>query len=240
MTLPWARRSTRCEGKIRPTVFLLFLLFGANRATSQQLDQSNLISVAGGFASETVSANNQLAQTFTVGKSGLLTQVNLQLYKLLDPSQVTHNVTVQLYLPSSSSTPLGTLLASRVLQPSDVPAFDPSAVQILSFQVATPPVVSVGEVLSFVLTSDQPDGAGGIYDWVISQSVGIDVYHAGTAWQSPNLAGFSTEPLLDFGFQTYVSPLPEPPAIALLGMGGIVIALGRAAFYRKEASKSSR
>jgi hypothetical protein len=237
MTFPWDRWF---RAKTNPTLLLFPLVLATNRAASQQLDQSNLISVAGGFASETVCSINQLAQTFKVGKSGTLSQINLQLYKLGDVSQLTHNVTFQLCLPPNPFTPLGSTLATLVLHPSDIPGFDPSAVQTLSLQVPTPPVVSAGQVLSLLLTSDQPFGTAGIYDWVISQSVGIDVYPPGTAWHNPNLAGFTSESPLDYGFQTYVSPVPEPSATALVGIGGLFIALWNPAFGYKISPKFRR
>src|SRR5262249_17932947 len=55
--------------------------FALTGSSAQVLDQSNIFGVAGGYAGWAVDADRTVAQTFTVGTSGFLTEVDLQVVR---------------------------------------------------------------------------------------------------------------------------------------------------------------
>jgi hypothetical protein len=156
-----------------------------------------------------------LAQTFTVGASGNLTRIDLQIN---GRSGVTQPILVDIRatvggLPSDgNSIVLATATVPANLVPTTVGA---SATVDFS---ATPIAVQAGEVLAIVLRTSETVG---IYSWngaSASDGSGAQLYAAGaglfrntsnTTWRSvvgPTASG-------DFGFRTFVETQNVPPAV---------------------------
>jgi PEP-CTERM motif len=209
-------------------VLLAFVPHYGSKGMGLEVDQSNLISTSGGFGSESVNSWNQLSQTFTVGRNGLLNEVDLQLVALGDTTQITTDLMFTLSRVSSLSTPVGVPLASASFSCADVPQLDQAGASsgyLLSIHLNAPPVVSQGDFLSVTLTSAQPWSSSGQYDWISTPSDNIDRYPSGAAWHNLNNTGWVKESyMVDFGFQTYVMPIPEPSILTLLagGLSGLV------------------
>jgi hypothetical protein len=202
---------------IRVSAIILFAL-SLTRA-AQVVDQTTLLTLTGGFTSQSLSVTQDLAQTFTVGRDGFLTQIDLQLARTAQFSLISHDLTIDLIAPTNSNSPLGTVLASATLHPSDIPTAQQAAFgQITSINITSAIPVTVGEQLSLVLTSDElryPNSTS--YVWIILPPVfpQFDKYPYGGAWRNVNHTGFvpfdpeHTGPR-DFTFQTWVTPIPEP------------------------------
>jgi hypothetical protein len=217
-------------------LLVAFALAPTTDGLAQQLDQSNFIITGGGFVSDTISSVNQLSQTFTAGKSGLLTEVDLQLLVVGDPSQFTSDMTLTLSRLPSLSFPVGVTLATTTLHLANIPRPDNAGI-ISSFRMpiyfAAPPVVGQGQFFSLTLTSAQPYSTSNFYTWVMEQALSIDHYAPGDAWRNANLAGWNKDGYLqDFGFETFVTPVPEPSALSIL-----VVAAGIFAFRRRRKTE---
>lgn len=187
------------------------------------LDQANSINTSGGAGLTPVSDLSMRAQTFTVGMSGLLTRVDLQIARLqLGPSNLTTNdLTFQVTRPLSSTVPVGAPLFTRTLHPAEVPStMDPLG--WVTFDLSASPIpVASGEVFSLLLSSQQSYFSLAYYEWVVTQAIGVDYYTRGAGWQRNNVTDpwFNSPPTEDYGFRTYVTPVPEPAAIGVVGLG---------------------
>jgi hypothetical protein len=194
------------------------------------LDQSNLINVSGGFGSYSINELNSMAQTFTVGKAGFLTQIDLQILRF--GTNVTHDLIFSVTAPTNSNFPVAApALVSVTLHAADVPNVDGfnSTQAVTSIHLGLGALaVTPGQVLSLVLSSTEPFVLGNAYDWVVSSSTGADVYTRGEAWAKFNNTSFShpaSQPL-DFGFRTFVM-VPEPGAGAMMVLGGTAVLVRR-------------
>jgi hypothetical protein len=79
-----------------------------------------------------------MAQTFTVGKDGFLTQIDLQILRYDTPT-ITHDLLFSLTAPTNSNFPIAApALFSASLHPADVPNLDgffrPQAVTSIDFR----------------------------------------------------------------------------------------------------------
>ena len=205
------------------------LAFARNsHGQTQQIDQANVVDISGGFASASVNSWNQLAQTFTAGRSGRLTEVDLQLVAFGDLSQATNDLTFTLSRVASLNTPVGVMLAAVTLPSAALPRLDQAGYAsryLLPVYFNAPPVISQGDFCSLTLTSAQPWNSDCYYDWIVTQSVNIDRYPAGDAWENNNSTGWYKESYqVDYGFQTYVTPVPEPSAITLSVLAASLLA----------------
>jgi hypothetical protein len=190
------------------------------------LDQANMINTEGGSVFSAVSDLSDRAQTITVGRSGLLTRVELQLCRWQTGPAVngtTEDLSFQVSRPVSSTVPVGTPLATVVLHPSQIGSvYDP--IQWVTFDFSDSPVpVTSGQVISLLLTSRQSYLSEAFYAWVITQAIPVDYYTRGAAWERNNNepTWAKTDVTQDFSFRTYISPVPEPSALAVVVLGAM-------------------
>ena len=203
-------------------------------ASGQVLDQSVLNQSTSGFSGTVLTSSNQLAQTFTVGITGQLSRIDLQVVQAGNTNPITQDLVLVVYLPLSSTNLLGTTLATVNIHPNDVPNGSQSlagalvSVDLDPFSI----LVNAGDVLSLVLMSDQfvPNPAFKHYTWVTPGGT-TNPYPGGQAWSNRFPAGFAPLTNRDFGFQTYVSnpviitPVPEPSGkiFVVAGLAGLLL-----------------
>jgi hypothetical protein len=210
------------------SVLLFVALAFAPRSNGQgpQIDQANVVDTSGGFAGQSVNSWNQLSQTFTAGKSGRLTEVDLQLVAFGDLSQATNDLTFTVSQVASLNTPVGVTLATVTLHSAELPRLDQAGYDsryLMPIYFSAPPVINQGDFFSLTLTSAQPWNSGCYYDWILTQSVGIDRYPPGDAWENNNFTGWYEQSYqVDYGFRTYVAPVPEPSTLAVMVLGGVL------------------
>jgi hypothetical protein len=156
---------------VSASLLLLGLLPGT-AAAAATVDQSNEV--------KTFAGSGALGQTFTVGRAGLLTAVDLRL------GGVPANVEVYLETQvRATGMPSDVKLAT-------VAGSIPSTEQWVNFQFATPVAVLVGSRLAIVVNIDYPGTAVYSDD---TYAGGTGVVHYATGWAS--------QPL-DLDFRTYV------------------------------------
>jgi hypothetical protein len=167
-------------------------------ASAQVLDQSYDPGNVGGYS---FNSTNPQAQSFTVGITGLLTQVDIRAYNFFGGATAPLTVGVYQFNPGSPPT-LGALLATASLPQSSVP----STSGFLSFDLsASSPMVTIGQQLvirastasstSYLWEGRTPGGYSSGQGYVSSGN-NLFTTLSGTGW--------------DFGFRTYVIPVPEP------------------------------
>jgi hypothetical protein len=135
------------------TVAMIWLAGASEVRAGGTLDQSNVVST---FTFDAAPASSvSRAQTFTVGLSGLLSQVNLEIYK---STGTLVNPTVEILGTTNSTPDDAKLLFSTVVPLSIVPTFDsprPGAFAMTSVDVSSAGImVTPGEVLAIGLVSD--------------------------------------------------------------------------------------
>ena len=94
----------------------------------------------------------------------------------------------------------------------------------VTFDLSAAPVpVTSGQVFSLLLSSQQSYFSQAYYEWVVTPATGVDFYTRGAGWQRNNATDpwFNSPPSEDYGFRTYVSPVPEPTTLALLGLSSL-------------------
>jgi len=209
----------------------LFVAYGA--AAQGSLDQSVLNTSGSSGVGQVLSSSNQLAQTFTVGIAGQLTGVDLQVFQAGTTNQLTENLVLVVYVPATSTNPIGTILATANVYPADVPNLPQMLAGALVFVDLSAFSISVnqGDVLSLALTTAQPVPTPAYvhYTWVTPGGLN-GPYSAGQAWRALLPNGFDALGNRDFGFQTYVdagaiitvTPVPEPSVAAFAAMGFFV------------------
>ena len=195
------------------------------------LDQTNLILPTMGSAA--VVTSQSLAQSFTVGIDGRLSQIDVQLWKTEGATGDDVLFRLLQTLPDGSPDTVSAPLYETVIPLDDI-AEDvtlPPTPPIQSIDVATAGVfVSPGDVLAFSLSRDDV----GAPPWVVWAVAGVDVYHDGRAFDSATgpdgpWEPFPGNPLRDLGFQTYVT-IPEPASLLTMLSGAMVVAGGRRRF----------
>jgi hypothetical protein len=198
------------------------------------LDQSNAPGTI------TISTNSEVAQTFTAGKSGLLTRVALW----MDQADSSAHTLIRI-LTTSGGTPTNQQIGSSGT------SYPAGAADWVYFDLETPAPVSAGTQYAIMFSTN----FGG---WTTRAYGSGDTYAAGRAFELDYSTGWgnpSTPGLLDFAFQTYVDPATTPaptvpptapPTVTAAptdgaGSGSIVwpgalflgIVLGSAAYFRR-------
>jgi PEP-CTERM motif len=167
-----------------------------------------------------------LAQTFTVGITGTLSEVDVSVERF------------------AFNPPTGTLYLQIRTTTGGVPAADPSFVLQASVPESALPIagnygfvpfdvssaglqVTPGEQLAIVLLA--PNFANPV-SWIGVQG---DFYPAGGAFveQEPDFGWISSGSGIDYGFQTFVATVPEP---STLSMAGLACLAGLACAMRKQ------
>lgn len=202
------------------------------------LDQSNVVpSFLSDFA---IFHGQSMAQTFTVGNTGQLCAVGVQVYKNTGTSGdlTLEIVTTTGGVPApNSATPLfQTTVALAAIPTLDDP-FGSVPMTLVNVSAGGIPVVR-GDVLAIVLRS--PNGLsyppGALWrSGVNSYAPGAEFYQPGadTTW-TPSTFGDGTSQ--DAGFQTYVTP--EPSSLLLAGSGLLAVAGLRYARARKGSRRT--
>lgn len=168
-------------------LFLLGLMPGSALATSGVLDQSN---ASTGLSAGTAS---MLAQTFTAGKTGSLTEVDL--FMNGDGAHAI-NATIQ---ATSGGLPNGTVLATSG---SGTPPTGSGS--WVPFSFSSQPGITSGTVYAIVFS---PGNYTAVLGSLNTYGGGQALIYNGSAWQPTSGAGIP----LDFAFQTYVGTTASPP-----------------------------
>jgi hypothetical protein len=205
------------------SVFCLSLSLGAQcRAGGLTLDQSHV--VPGSGADYAVVTTQSLAQTFTVGLSGLLAEIDLQISK---NTGATGDLAFTIRTTSGGlpNTDDGQSLFTTVIPLSSIPTVDSpfDTVSVTAIDVSSATImVTPGEVLALGLSRT---GAG-VPPWATWRS-STDNYSGGALYQRSGPTS-SWDPVLittvgqDAGFQTYISTVPEPSSLVLAGISTLV------------------
>jgi hypothetical protein len=161
--------------------------------------------------------NIKQAQTFTVGITGTLVQLDIY----LDNGTLVNApvLDIRRLAGAQPSDSASDILASQSILTSRPPS--PAAFVSFTFNVP----VSAGEQLAFVVS--QPNGPIGDLRLLDTVSATTDYYPRGNLWTSgnPPIAGGGWYPNgnssenFDVGFRTFVDPVPEPGTFTLLAAG---------------------
>lgn len=186
------------------------------------LDQSYDAVASGSGGGSSIDLGQSVAQTFTVGIGGTLAQLDLQVQM---ESGTTGDLIINFLAVDNTGLPdIGQSLGSLRFNAGLVPPNDASNVVYTSFDVSPLNLaVAPGDVLAFEMAYDTNDGGG-----YIPFQPDAPPYYAGGGTSSR----FNPNPYTsldlddDVGFQTYVE-VPEPGSLALLGLGGLLIAWRR-------------
>ena len=179
------------------------------------LDQSFITGVG------SVSGNAPFSQTFTVGIAGTLSSVEVSIFGVQDMT-VDIRPTTSLGVPSVSDDPADQL--GRVTVPTR-PSFPfLVSVDLSPFEIA----VRQGDVLAIVLQSDGVQNWRSAVDGDATYAGGEGFLKSGTEWK-PAGQTFIGSPFssLDFDFQTFVAPIPEPTTLLLFGTTAAGLGLAR-------------
>jgi hypothetical protein len=170
-----------------------------------------------------VTAGQSLGQSFTVGLAGSLTRIDFQLGR---NAGTTQPLQVELRTANGDLPDLDplALLFSGTIGAADVPilTFTNSFTASIDLSSAAP-VVTPGEKLVVLLSSTDSDW----YNWDNSGYFNSNPYPNGTSVKLgyPDYSNWVTLDNWDFGFRTWVVPVPEPSG--LLPVGLVILALGR-------------
>lgn len=165
---------------------------------------------------DTNQGTQQVAQTFTVGPSGLLTQVDLQVAILSDivPSP-DGDLMLSILGTTGGSPDSSNVLGSVTIPKLSIPTVIPGVGDFTSVDVSGLGIsVTTGDILSLTLTNG---GTSGAYLWSNRQG-----YASGDSFGSLNGGPWINNSSPDAGFQTWVdttSAVPEPASLTLLALG---------------------
>lgn len=205
-------------------MLILVMLSGISSIARAGLDQAyspNGGAGQGSFGSA-IATGATRAQTFTVGTSGLLTEVDVALWRF---NGTAGDLTVDIR-STSGGVPNATLV-TRTVPYSSIAAQQPGVLTPpwlpIDFSSAPLPVNS-GDALAIVLHVDSGNAA---YNWFgdTITSVGHDPYAGGAALSFNGTWGPAIPATSgDFGFKTFVT-VPEPGTV--VWMGGTLVLLNR-------------
>lgn len=190
------------------------------RAATPVVDQQILVPQQAAIA---VFANWSYGQSFSVGRAGLLTRIDFQLGRAAGTAQP---LQVALRTASGDLPNLdpSALLFSGSIAAADVPVLSYASSHTVSIELSSlsPVMVAPGDKLVVVLSSSDPNW----YNWDNSGYFNSNPYPNGSAVQStPSTSGWTPMANWDFGFRTWVTPVPEPAGLVPLGM--VLLFIGR-------------
>jgi len=198
----------------------LFVLYSAAwPASAATLDQQFLPDPGNGLIIERAQS---VAQTFTVGLSGLLDRIDVNVARnaVAPPEGMT--LEIRSTLPEGGLAP--DVLASIFIPGADVPAvFQYMEFDVTSFALT----VTAGDVLALVLKSDAVPPGGNVdpFAWAADEAGG---YGGGRVYADVG-SGFNPITGWDVGFRTFVqaTTVPAPASLPLLVSGVMALAWRR-------------
>jgi hypothetical protein len=181
------------------------------------LDQSFTASTNGSlffgvFTFSTPNVQVEQAQTFTVGVPGTLSLVNLQIEQYLAYGQNDFTTPVTVSIRTLSDAYPDSTLASISIPASSIPPNSSSATWVSADFSAASLSLTAGERLAIVVTSTQTESVAGSYSW-FNRGTGTGYANGDAVGRSIGDSWFTHSS--DFGFQTYMVPVPEPEASEL-------------------------
>jgi hypothetical protein len=201
------------------TVALAMGLMWMSDASAGTLDQSCLVPSPVGQTSIRSDSAGHL-QTFTVGRTGTLDHIGLQMRWNSFP-----NADLEIYIHQTTADPYhvtGLLMASLTVPYTSFPQFTASD------QIVT--VIDLGAQAFDVISGEQycirlatAANGSGDYNWAYTPN---DVYAGGQRHSYAPATGFTMPYAGDCGFEAYV--VPEPATLSLLAAGVLLYRRRRA------------
>lgn len=194
---------------MRRIISLLFLFtIGTAQAAVVTLDQQNPIETRPGYSGALAGGSRTLTQSFTVGLTGTLEQVDLALGYT---PETTVGFEVSIYSGGGSPDSLGSVRFSNTYAASYVPEYVSPGV-FTAFDVSTAGItVNADDEFTIIVSRLSPTTGT---DWIL-WSIG-DEYANGQSYGTLDgiFWGSNTQ---DLAFQTHVSMVPIPAAVWLFG-----------------------
>lgn len=203
----------------------LSVAFTAKSATAQIVvdqfaDAFNAPNPSGELGGPVIADFQNALQTFTVGVSGTLATIEVQVQQSSDPNDPPIDSLVVSILGTTAGVPaFSQNLGSVSLPPASIPLFDDFASgPFTAFDVSGLGIaVAPGDVLAIELSYAASDGSYFVYD---SE---VNVYDGGTSYTFEPFTNFFTDTSpRDLGFRTSVL-IPEPASLALVVLGGLLL-----------------
>jgi hypothetical protein len=206
---------------IRSLAALALALLAPAAVSAGTLDQEHVV-IPNNFGAA-IDAGGGRVQTFTVGQTGLLDRLELQLWR---NANVTAPLSVQLRRTLPSGAPdvsASGLLVSLSLAPAAVPT-TPFITTFTGLDLDRPFPVAAGDQLALHLSSTTPDGAW--YLWATAEADATPPgpqYPRGQSWFQSTASGpFTASPTQDSGFRTFVA-IPEPTALGIAASAALLL-----------------
>lgn len=167
----------------------------------------------------------EVGQTFTVGLAGTLERVDVRMFRLGGIFDPTGDPILSVY-NTAGGLPTGAPLATATVPEASVP-LNPvnNAADFVAFDISGAGLqVSPGQVLAFAIRTTSEVGPY----WLLTDQ-GQPIEYAGGAAVSrfPPGAWSSLSPAQDHAFRTWVTPIPEPQSVILLGFGAVAMLVAR-------------
>jgi hypothetical protein len=208
------------------------------------LDQQNVVSsnvlasvgdqFAGGPTAE-------VAQIFTVGVTGTLSKVGLQIEELRASSV---NLIVRILSVTGGLPDPTSALSTATLTPDMVPSNGSSGLPMTTVSLGTGIAVTAGDVFAIALSA--PGESLHTYGWFMDQVSdsypGGDLYARYITDPSSPFFEWQVGTRTDAGFQTFVEPettIPEPGILALFAPALLIGGIARARMKRHETLRKS-
>ena len=225
--------------RFKTVVLVLVVFLTVNARGSLVLDQSYVPPVVGlsthAFHHASDAKYNEMAETFTVGLNGTLSEVDLLLHEQVQ----SQDLAVRIVQTNPDGTPRPD--AEAVLAAEVVPATTfPTVSTFIPVQLPDNGLLNVtdGEVLAIeVSVAEYEDFTGVTGDWwdgEVSSTKQLP-YAGGQAFEKGTLTSDQWDPILGsivpnpsaLGFETYVTSAPEPGASGILLISAIIVLIRR-------------
>jgi len=186
----------------------------------QGFDPTGQITLSAGFGG--INSNQYRAQTFQVGMSGTLVEIDV-FVRRFEATPVGGNLVFELRRLTSTGAPSN--LAEDSLLQVHIPSTDVgTSLVFLPINVSPANLhVNAGDSFAIVLHASADTPSGLTYQW---NGQNTNVYGNGGSFEQVvgNHSWGGGSPSLDLGFETFVSTVPEPGALMLSAMGALFLA----------------